>query len=342
MSSFVRQGRRIEDLEDLLGKSTPFCVMGAFDKLAKLAKGSPEVCHWALDNLFDFLTVGLYNYQELKGVYFYGKTSAREKCLLDVIVLKKTLLDYFLKDGAADCNISAEDLSVLKSICASHAEFRKKCGGGNVKVDISWQGTRGEAFCASVSFLASVIFGCEHDGAIKQAIKSSTQPEAVFGQSPFKEILEQIQSCTAKVMKINTEPGLSANMAPEADMLRSFLTTEQLQKMKEEEADSLRTWADAALQHVARYVKLFVEPTTHLLLAEVLSSTVMAEGPGTHNSHSVVYYDVKTAGESSSHAHVRPPSFKQERLRKVVQGYLIARGVEAGCVFHFNLCSISV
>lgn len=143
-------------------------------------------------------------------------------------------------------------------------------------------------------------------------------------------------------MKINTEPGLSANMAPEADMLRSFLTTEQLQKMKEEEADSLRTWADAALQHVARYVKLFVEPTTHLLLAEVLSSTVMAEGPGTHNSHSVVYYDVKTAGESSSHAHVRPPSFKQERLRKVVQGYLIARGVEAGCVFHFNLCSISV
>ena len=199
------------------------------------------------------------------------------------------------------------------------------------KIYLSWQGVRGEPFCLAAPFLSNCIFGRDLDGPLKQAMKSGVRPEGIMAQSPFKEAMEGIADACAKVLKNDeSTPGASVTALVPGDdnqVLSQFLDSDQLKSLagEEDKAEQLRTWAKAALCQVDRFVKLVVEPPTHQLLAEVLKTTVLCEDD---QRSCLIFYDCKTAGESSSQPHIRFPSFKQERLRKLCQGYIAARGLE--------------
>ena len=100
----------MESIENMLGKVTPFNVMAAYDRLARLTKGNIELCRWTLSSVENFLKVGLYSHQDLRGTAFYGRTSMAQKCLLDVFCVKRDLLNHFL----ATAGLPPNDIALLQ------------------------------------------------------------------------------------------------------------------------------------------------------------------------------------------------------------------------------------
>ncbi|CAE7417237.1 unnamed protein product [Symbiodinium sp. CCMP2592] len=79
-------------------------------------------------------------------------------------------------------------------------------------------------------------------------------------------------------------------------------------------------------QQADRYVRTFEEPATVNILQEILERSTWGSYGG---GKLAVWYDLKTAGESSTQPHLRRPSFNPDRLQKTIKAALAARKLEA-------------
>ena len=119
--------------------------------------------------------------------------------------------------------------------------------------------------------------------------------------------------------------------------------------------EELEQWVAHAKELQNRMVKLIVEPNTKTQLAQALEGTVCAT-KRLPEDRLLMWCDTKTAGESSTAPHQRYPVFKQDRMKKLLQGTLLAReeespvtgeilvvadGGRAGLENNFNGCCVT-
>ena len=107
--------------------------------------------------------------------------------------------------------------------------------------------------------------------------------------------------------------------------LRLVATVEQI---KEDTEGSLQKFLNYAERCVNQFVKIVQEQDSATVQSECFQNSCFCkdatsqERPG----HCGVIYNVSSAGESSSCAHVRPPRFRAEHLKKYVQACCTSRG----------------
>ncbi|CAJ1453003.1 unnamed protein product, partial [Effrenium voratum] len=298
-----------------------------------LMRGAVDLIVWTLDAIKDLLVTELANHQDFKGVPFTGK--GNNKGLMDVIIFKQPLLHHFLYQTLPDCGMSSGDMDILRQF-QTHDAFRKKCGGGKVKVDLQWQGFLSEAAVKAIGFLHIVIYGTKLDGNLKVSLK---------GTSNAGEMMEQVVGALSGGDKEQNEADALLNTVIPREKLESLDT-------KREE---LEQWVAHAKELQNRMVKLIVEPDTKTQLAQALEGTVCATKRSPED-RLLMWCDTKTAGESSTAPHQRYPVFKQDRMKKLLQGTLLAReeespvtgeilvvadGGRAGLENNFNGCCVT-
>ena len=190
------------DLEEKLGKL-------AFKAFATKTQGAVDLIVWTLDAIKDLLVTELANHQDFKGVPFTGK--GNNKGLMDVIIFKQPLLHHFLYQTLPDCGMSSGDMDILRQF-QTHDAFRKKCGGGKVKVDLQWQGFLSEAAVKAIGFLHIVIYGTKLDGNLKVSLKGTSNAGEMMEQAGIKELIDEInkQWRTSTLPSQTTSPRLWA------------------------------------------------------------------------------------------------------------------------------------
>ena len=241
---------KINDVEEAFGKCSPLNNLSALDALVAKTHGEVPTILWVLDSMKDVLQQELLKYTDLSGRNLAG--AGKAKGWLDVTTMKMQIMRHML-GLLPQKGLSAVETQVLSDCVQSHSHWRAKCGGGRVKVDVTWQSMHTEGFRKSLSFIGQVIFGVDYDDHLRSALRSTQDVGELLGQNPFADLVEAISQALAGPVHTSSAevvaPILSASdsdkLGVEVTLASLDITPEQAQASEEE----LRSWIQTCEEH---------------------------------------------------------------------------------------------
>ena len=127
-----------------------------------------------------------------------------------------------------------------------------------------------------------------------------------------------------------TEPSSASASSKPATGPELQLTIEMLappQCIAQDTEGKLHGWLDIAQRYVRTYVKLIVAPDSQDGITEALAGSVLKDMRGDIKGNVCTLYQIGCAGESSSHPHLRVPSFRgADHLRMYMAAWAALRG----------------
>ena len=186
----------------------------------------------------------------------------------------------------------------------------------------------------TITFISGTVFGSAMDDRIRGSLKISTAPEEIVTHDPFSNMLSQIiPEQPAAAVVPGAAAAADADSKPASAMnavtLDSLALPADLRVTKEEE---LSRWLEEAKVQVDRFIKLIDCPDNSKALADLLQATPVGafkvDDENPRKQRIAMFVDSKTGGEASCQAHLRKPNFQEERMKKIVRGFLASRGCE--------------
>ncbi|CAE7925908.1 unnamed protein product, partial [Symbiodinium necroappetens] len=178
-----------------------------------------------------------------------------------------------------------------------------------------------------LSFFSQAVYGVTTDGSLKTALKASSEPKELLASSPFKEMLEEILALIAPpphggpaAMEIVACTDTDS-VAVDGLTLATLAVPAEVMKKHE---GSLTTWLTTLHEHQSTFVRLISQGDGGVgQIAALLEGSVVKHLDS--DQRLLIFYDSKCAGEASTQAHVRLPSFNQERFKTMMQAVFTAR-----------------
>lgn len=206
-----------------------------------------------------------------------------------------------------------------------------------------------------MKLIEDLVFGTELDSALRAGLKQRQGVEYILGMSPLSDIIEEIQKGLlddqGDVQKTSadnddksddaeepTDPVGDADLPAEVSRELAAATS----KCKQDgggDADKMQQFVDKCWRKIATYVLLFQESADPNKVKEALADTevnrLRQEGMTekvAERRFVLINYDLKTAGEATSHASTRLPPLRTngEHLKSLLRGCIAATGGDLG------------
>jgi hypothetical protein len=209
----------------------------------------------------------------------------------------------------------------------------------------------------TIKLVEDLIFGTELDTALRTGMKSRQSVETIMSSAPLTDLLEDIKTCLVIPTKDSKaeedEPGAEGDDfdgggAPEGELpaqvsralSQAVLAAANGGEIEaDEKAAKMQQYIDKCWRKVDTYVVLCQEPADASALKEMLQDTEVNRLRSVENPTAIserrfvlINYDLKTAGEASSHPSTRLPPLRNngDHLKSLMRACISANGEEIG------------
>lgn len=309
------------------GKGSPFNSLSSLEQITMKCK-SPDQMKWVVMGIHDSLVylpsefgVGAFSFRQLKG-------SGGSVGQIALFLAKQEILGHFKSTFVA--KIPRDDFKeMISTEMFSHVSFRALLGapGHDAHVDKSWLGGLCESENFAVSFIKNVVYNGVHDGLLKSILKASSSVEDIFASEKIVELTtEMMDALEAELHPGSKEISSLVPLCPEAcPTLEELVGDAALAIAK---ADELKEHLAHIKDYIARFVTFVVTSDSVSKSKQVLEGTVLPKFPVRNEKYWAIFYDTKSAGESSAQPGSRFPAYQKKTLKKEVHSALGAHGQE--------------
>ncbi|CAK0829113.1 unnamed protein product [Prorocentrum cordatum] len=265
------------------------------------------------------------------------------------------VMKYCLASVLAPLNYDSEEKGLVASCIGSHGKYRSVFGYDHEQLSKVWLHKHAKPLQELIKMFADsgeLVHGIDYDGPIKNAVRFNSSMEELFDRTEIKEVLtrliEQSHSHLGTVpesarrapvevtddaenhsialgfaMKKGGPGSLSDRLGEQTASMRDVLEKkwkifEKLACLSEDAKHTLETIETAARQKVSDHVAIIVEGSTSQAMGNLISNTFVGGLRGDDHKKVLIIYDNKQAGESMTAPHIRMPSFKSDRLKKMM------------------------
>ena len=235
-------------------------------------------------------------------------------------MIKLDILDHLMGPFLATLKLPEDDIKALTDCFASHADYRVKMRNKG------WLGTLTEAGRTLSDLISTTVYGTSQDGVLKTTLKGTTAITEFLVQCPLLQ--GSMTEITNMAVKQNLHP---ATAAPAVDDITKDVLQEDLAltdvvdaELLQKDDGSLANWRDFAVNLVEQFVTIVVDDLSVPVMdwsKQNLGETVLPSCTG----RAMLLYDAKIAGEASSNANCRIPSFRSAHLKRAVQSFVQVR-----------------
>lgn len=306
------------------GKSSPFNNISSLEQIVMKGK-SPEAMMWIMLSVRDYLQhlpdefgAQNFSFRQLKGQNSAG--------YIQLFLTKREIMEHFCTNMLVKFpNEIFKDF--VKQNLTTHQGFRQLCGSSSTEVDLAWQAEYSDAEVSAIQFLKNVVYSKNIDGSLKSILKGNSNIEDVMASQKIAESTSEL------LEKLDAElnPGKdksAAALLQEDDMqgeasvsLECLVDTDLLEN--EETAKELQEHFVAVKEFVSRFITFTPAEQSVVKTQQLLEGTVIKKMP-VKAKFWCVWYDTKTAGESSAQPHCRPPPYQKATFKKHLHAALAA------------------
>ncbi|CAJ1360662.1 unnamed protein product, partial [Effrenium voratum] len=329
------------------GPANPFDSVCKLQKIAKRAGGSKENLEWCFQILQDFWEAGCYAEDKFADRALDGKQPRCDgKGTVDLLVAKREVLVY-LTGELLDSLFKDDDKAVIRNTCRCVESFREKCGYQCAPVGLQWKAGLAKPVDMMLQLIEVAVYSQDLDPAIFSGVRQRKDAKGIVETQPFSDKIEAVRRAIQEAQQPDRyslaqaacpseeaedserEADLDGNEPP-SDLVREWQTLQGQKNI----VDSYVTKCWNTLDTI---VKLEVEPAEGLadFIQERLKGSACQairdkaktdEAPSNSSSYAMLIYDMKSAGEASSHPSTRLPPLRQngEHLKDFIRGSLAA------------------
>lgn len=315
--------------------SGPFAKMAVLVGIMKKASTS-ELIEWTVLCINDLFRNGMMHLGELSWDALTGYRSPGNKGTVDLLLYKKSMLQFFLEKFAAKHQFEGEFLTKLRDVMRDHITYRKqvepdvasKACPDFVHPDISYRALWKRSGRLLASLVEETVYTRDHDGCLKVAIKARKVPEETVEYERFKDRITDILDALQEEKKkdkdeeqeaqktLDEANAKSSEGAPGSGAAAKITITEP-------QADQ---WYKQAERMFISHCFLIAEPNSETALVTAIQATPVAGKRGTAGAqHILIHYDQKLSGEAGSRPALRQPPWSEEKYTKLMKSAIKAR-----------------
>ena len=242
-------------------------------------------------------------------------------------ICKLEMLNHFLTNVGS--KLARDEFRQMLGSMIDHPTFRSWCGSPKESADLSWQGQLLDSEVKAVNFF-KCIFNGTLDSHLKQILKGSGQIDDVMAN-------EKLLSMTNEILGAIDDEAHGPGGKPvvkdtEGEDEHRMPTLEDLvgdaEILAESNAD-LQAHLTVVKEYIARFVTFVTSSGESVTkTTEVLKGTLLPKFPVRSEKHWCIWYDSKSAGESSAQPNCRVPAFQAKLAKCNVQASLQAHEQE--------------
>ena len=328
--------KMVMELEEL-GASNPMDSIYKLHKVVTRA-GSPERIEWAFELMLDLWKSGALKSDQLSIRHLDVRgLGANGKGIIDLLCFKKEVLRHLTGELLDSNSFSSSQKQTLRDVCnGGISRFREKCGyvynAKFMKVDLQWRAKLSQPEELLLSLIENVVFSTEVDSALRTALRNRKDVASMLSTQPLSGLIEDITDSLksanksdefviqgdAEVEEVEGEvdPATSASMS---EVLPSDVSTEvaRVAKTSDTNKGQMDNFIAACWRKVDTHVLLLQEGADASSLCDRLKDTEVnklrqGEQAKTTNDRRfvLIVYDLKSGGESASHASSRLPPLR--------------------------------
>ena len=352
--------------EETFGKKTPWDSAYKLEHVARKAGRRPDLATsartlWLLSCINDLCNNKLVSPGELSVTALTGKGRGG-KGLLDLLLFKKDLLEFFLNEKLEGLGLRAGAKSAVRNAMSSVAAYRAAFGHKEALTppDLTWFGAlppvaqhlvrlieaslQIQIVCVSAGlppgcyaiWPQDTVYNIRYDGPLKVAVKANRSLDEALDSEDIREALEKIESLGAEELAAQKQP--AAHEAAEdatvglpaaaADVCRLSLPQEQFEKLGslgDDDQDVVAEHAALAARIVAENVRLLDGSDKESTITDIIRQSPVGMLRGSPEGSILIHYDVKLSGEDAHRPAYRPPALRRPHLEKLVRATLRSR-----------------
>ena len=322
-----------------------------FDSVSKIAgvirkrKGDPDKTKWAFCMMLDRVVEGYSTVGEMSNALLFGTKEKRGT--IDVILELFDIKDHLLFTALPALQLDPQVAKALQTNYCSVAAYRSKVprstnlggsapgdstanGNGGARADLSWMASWSLSKKKLATFFEDILFKNVYERQVKQLVVNKQSASELMGSSGVIEEWGEIKK------RLNAENG---NTVPESncedneELGGSAPAEDDALMYIPPDADELavqtiRKYQDHARTLIEQSVTIIVETTDEANLARLLRQAheTFKDLPvlfcGQDRRYDVGVYDVKLAGESVTHPHLRIVGYRSEHYCKLIRAFL--------------------
>lgn len=323
----------VEDCEQKWNHASPFNSIYKLNTIVSKSGGYPNVL-WVFNSIKDLCLSGLLDPASVSDDFLGAKRLAHNKCgLVELLVYKKTTLDWLLKDKINEFSWGNDVHAGLRENLKSHEAYRTKVHSLSTStvVDSSWMKAWPRSATLMLQFLEGCAYRKEFDSALKNACKFNKLPSELMTYASIKEKMSDIKEAYAKEQQTvvdEASKGAPAETATEGGQPSSSASAAG-EDLKAGEK-SQQYWTGVAERLVSATVTLVaIDNLSEAQLVDRLQAAKIPVGvPG--KAYTAIFYEVASGAEPITAPHLRIPPFQAHYMQKAVGALKKVRGDEQG------------
>ena len=200
------------------------------------------------------------------------------------------------------------------------------------QVDLQWRSGLSRAGELTLGLVEQVVFGVDLDGALKAALKNRRDVAAMFASQPLSALIDDIEEALkaaaaaavaaaddAMTMVVDVDGGGAPGTAatPVVDELPEEVLVE-IKSKKDDDQEQLKNYVNVCWRKIDTWCSFIQESADATAMRDALSGTCLhklRQEPQAKfvpdKKFVVISYDLKVAGEASSHPATRLPPLRQ-------------------------------
>ncbi len=318
--------KAIQRAEDLWGKATPWNSIYKLELLARKlgAHGDKKNLCWMVEGVEHMVLEGDLRPEECTVKALTGK-STNNRGILDLLLLKRGILQHLLFVTLPHLEYSPETLSRVQEAMRDHRAFRANFTKGR-----AWLGVMPLAIQKLVFLIANIVFGSQNNAALKTQLKSSTNVQEALEIPCLAEPLRELTDVASEARRSLDTPGGMVKATPgglpqsAGGLPQSAVLCIDLEKLpgglpqnpcSEAEQSLLNRYEKEAREIVDVGVDLALEQTSQAAMAACIGNTPVGKLRGTPHKNGgmiLIFYNIRMAGETTTQPHLRLPPFRND------------------------------
>ncbi len=338
--------RCIAEAEEAFMKHSPFNSVTKLYTICSRAKGIPALL-WVLNSMLDAVHV---KYIAASEFSLRALQAPSGRSVIDLFLLKLKMKDYLLINWLDTLAIAPQTKVRLRESLESHSSYRVHYGKPeDTSTDLTWQAGWKSSDISVSRFLGALLYAPEHDVALKTGLRAGKAPDEIVQIGSIAEQIDRIcemltaeHAATTKLsanaaaptaisdeetdngedhviaVTGNKDQALSSSCALVGGAVDLSLVSDSRQsKIKK----FMKSANEFARTHVLMIVEEQLDSATKLRAA--FDTCPMAQHTPSEHHKTIVFYDIKNAGEAGTNPTTRLPSFRSTHYKKMMSAFLM-------------------
>lgn len=184
--------------DNAFGHSSPFGSVSVLHAVVSRTRELPKL-QWLVNHIVDMVRNGLADASEISARQISGNFG-KSKGLADLALMKKQMLDYFLRNWLPNNGFPQEVVNGLTGRIDTHENYRKHyINYPNLPPpDLAWKRGWGNSADLMLQLIDDLVYCCALDATLKTGLKNRKTPEEIVTYGPIQERLTEVLDALKK------------------------------------------------------------------------------------------------------------------------------------------------